>query len=71
MTVARERSITKAAKILYVSEPYLSQYITKLEKENNTIFLDRTVSPFELTEAGIALCRYIEKISMLYHTVNL
>lgn len=65
MTVARERSITKAAKILYVSEPYLSQYITKLEKENNTIFLDRTVSPFELTEAGIALCRYIEKIQTL------
>ena len=65
LTVARERSIAKAAKVLYVSEPYLSQYITKLEKENNTIFLDRTVSPFVLTEAGVALCRYIEKIQTL------
>ena len=65
MTVARERSITKAAKVLYVSEPYLSQYITRLEKENNTIFLDRTVSPFVLTDAGVALCRYIEKIQTL------
>ena len=41
LTVAREGSIVKAAKALYVSEPYLSQYITKLERENNTIFLYR------------------------------
>ena len=33
LTVAREGSIVKAAKALYVSEPYLSQYITKLERE--------------------------------------
>ena len=65
LTVAREGSIVKAAKALYVSEPYLSQYITKLERENNTIFLDRTVSPFVLTEAGVALCRYIEKMQTL------
>ena len=70
LMVAKERSIAKAAKKLYVSEPYLSQYITRLEKENEVIFIDRTVSPFVLTEAGEMLCRFIEKTQRLEHEMD-
>lgn len=60
--VIKERSISKAAEKLYVSKPYLSQYITKLEKDAGVKLLDRSVSPFIPTEAGQILYEYLERI---------
>ena len=31
LTIVKERSISKAAERLYLSQPYLSQYLAKLE----------------------------------------
>ena len=33
LTIAAERSVSKAAERLYLSQPYLSQYLARLEKE--------------------------------------
>lgn len=63
--VAKEQSISKAAKKLFVSEPYLSQYITKLEKEANIKLLDRSVTPFVLTQAGKLLYEHLERVQGL------
>lgn len=59
--IADEKSISKAAEKLYVSKPYLSQYISKLEKDAGVVLIDRSVSPFILTDAGKVLYEYLEK----------
>lgn len=70
ITVAKERSLSKAAKKLYVSNPYLSQYITKLEKSLNIKLLDRSVMPFILTDAGKLLCDHLEKVQKMEKELN-
>lgn len=52
MTVAEEKSISKAAKKLYISQPSLSQYIMRLENNLGVKLFDRTTSSFILTFAG-------------------
>lgn len=51
-TIAREGSITSAAKKLYVSQPSLSQMLKQVETELGVALFDRSVSPFHLTLAG-------------------
>lgn len=56
-TVAEHKSITKAAKALYISQPSLSHYILKVENELGVKLFDRSTSPLTLTYAGE---KYIE-----------
>lgn len=66
LTIVRERSISKAAEKLFVSQPYLSQYVTKLEKSMETKLLDRTKSPIGVTQAGMIYYRYLESSRQLH-----
>ena len=50
--IAREGSITAAAKKLYISQPSLSQMLKQVEGELGVALFDRSVSPFQLTYAG-------------------
>ena len=52
LAIASEKSISKAAERLHISQPYLSQYVIHLEKEFGVRLLDRTKSPLALTAAG-------------------
>lgn len=53
ITIAQERSFTKAAEKLFISQPALSQYIKKLEKELSCpLFERRRGQPLKLTAAG-------------------
>ncbi len=56
-TIAREGSITGAAKKLYISQPSLSQMLRQVETDLGVALFDRSVSPFRPTLAGE---RYLE-----------
>ena len=60
LTIVKERSISKAAERLYLSQPYLSQYLAKLEGSLGVVLLDRSHSPLRLTPAGELFHAYLE-----------
>lgn len=47
--VAECGSMTKAAAKLFITQPALSNYISKLEEELGTKLFDRSVTPMKLT----------------------
>lgn len=61
LTIVKERSISKAAERLYLSQPYLSQYLAKIEKELGATLLDRSHTPLALTPAGEVFYAYLER----------
>ena len=65
LTIVKERSISKAAERLYLSQPYLSQYLAKLEGTVGAVLLDRSHTPLSLTPAGEVFCAYLERQSYL------
>lgn len=52
LKVAECGSITKAASELYITQPSLSNYISKAEKELGILLFDRSVNPIQLSLAG-------------------
>ncbi|MDD6827135.1 MAG: LysR family transcriptional regulator [Oscillospiraceae bacterium] len=52
LTVAEERSFSKAAKKLFVTQPSLSKFIINLEASLGVTLFDRSSSPITVTEAG-------------------
>ena len=57
LSIAKNNSISKAAKELYISQPYLSKYLKNLEKNLDIKLFEREGNNFILTYAGE---RYIE-----------
>lgn len=60
LTIVSEGSFSKAAEKLFISQPYLSQYVLRIEKEFGVTLLDRSRSPMQLTEAGRIYVQYLE-----------
>ena len=52
LAIAEEKNITKAAKRLFISQPGLTSYVNKLEKELGVKLFDRSTSPIRITSAG-------------------
>jgi len=52
LAVAEERSFSKAAKRLFVTQPSLSKFIINLESSLGVTLFDRSSSPITVTEAG-------------------
>lgn len=61
LTIVKERSISKAAERLYLSQPYLSQYLARLENSLGVVLLDRSHNPLKLTAAGEVFHAYLER----------
>ena len=59
----KENNFTKAARELYISQPYLTQLIKRIEKRLGTQIINRDHVPFSLTEAGMIYYKYLENIS--------
>jgi len=60
--VARERSFSRAAKNLHISQPAMSVRIKTLETELGERLFDRARKGVQLTEAGAVLYESAEKI---------
>lgn len=52
LKVAELKSITKAAQSMYISQPYLSSYISRLEEDLGILLFDRNSKPIAPTLAG-------------------
>jgi DNA-binding transcriptional LysR family regulator len=63
--VATEKNFTKAAAVLYVSQPSLSKQIKTLEKNLNLLLINRERNKISLTESGKLLLQYSERILAL------
>lgn len=61
-TVYQEKSISKAAQKLFVSQPSLSIMIRKIEEEIGVPLFDRTSKPIRMTEAGMEYVKATEAI---------
>lgn len=60
--VYQERSFSKAAQKLYVSQPWLSSVVKKVEQEIKTPIFNRSTNPISLTPAGEYYIRQVEKV---------
>lgn len=65
-TITREKSITKASRILYMSPQGLSKIIKNIENELNARLLIRTSSGIELTESGRCFYEKVQDILASY-----
>lgn len=63
--VAEERSFSKAAEKLYITQPSLSQHILNAEKEYGVQFFDRRSMPISLTYAGERFLAIAEQMELL------
>lgn len=63
--VAAEENFTRAAEILYISQPTLSKQIKLLESRLGILLINRQSKNFSLTEGGKILLRYSERILTL------
>lgn len=69
MAVVENQNFTATAKTLYISQQALSAHIAQLEKELNTVLLERT-HPLRLTEAGQRLYAKSQQILFLEHQLH-
>ncbi|AZU62316.1 selenium metabolism-associated LysR family transcriptional regulator [Neobacillus mesonae] len=65
--VAREKSFSKAAKNLHMSQPNISLQIRQLEESVQTKLFKRTTRKVDLTQAGEILYQSAEKIFTIIH----
>ncbi|TCP25969.1 DNA-binding transcriptional LysR family regulator [Scopulibacillus darangshiensis] len=57
-TIVEAGNISKAAELLYMAQPPLSQQLKRLEKELDAVLIHRRTRQWELTEAGRALYKH-------------
>ena len=67
LTLARECSFAKAADVLNISQPSLSQYVKKIEQQLGVELFDRTGGSVRLTDAGRIYIEAGQKILDLEH----
>ncbi len=70
MTVAAERSFTKAAAVLGISQPAVSQNISELEKVMNIRLFDRLRGEVAITPQGRIFHDYAVKVLTSYEDMN-
>lgn len=63
--IYKEKSFSKAAQNLYISQPSLSARIKKIEQQMGAPLFDRSTTPLRLTEVGEAYIKAAEEISQI------
>lgn len=67
LTVAREQSISGAARVLHLTQPTLSRQIMELEEELGTLLFHRGNRKITLTEQGMLMRKRAEQMLELEH----
>ncbi len=62
LALAEERSMTRAAQKLFISQPTLTKYITRLEADLGVQLFDRSTQPIRITRAGQVFIEDMQKI---------
>ena len=70
LTLAHEGSFSKAADILNITQPSLSQYIKKIEQEVGITLFDRTNGDVRITDAGRVYIATARQILDLEHQME-
>lgn len=70
LTLANERNFSVAAEVLNITQPSLSQYIKKIEKEIGQELFDRSNGDVRLTDAGRAYIEIGRKLLDLEHQLE-
>ncbi len=70
LTLAHEGSFSKAAETLNITQPSLSQYIKKIEKEIGLELFDRTNGDVRLTDAGRVYIEAGRKVLDIEHQMD-
>jgi len=65
IAVAEQLSFTRAAELLYLSQPAVSQHVQSLERHMGTQLFERRGRKFELSQAGETLLGYAHQILRL------
>ena len=65
LTIAEVGNLTKAAQILYTTQPALSQYLKRLEKSLGVELFDRSTSPLKLTFTGERYYRHVLQLQKM------
>jgi len=68
--VAKEKSISKVANEVHISQPALSQQISKLEEHIGYTLLNRSNKGVELTRQGQIVYKYVENIFRTLQTMD-
>lgn len=68
--VYQERSFSKAAKKLFISQPALSNMVKKAEKEIGAPLFDRSTIPLTVTKEGAYYIKSIEEILFIQRNIK-
>ncbi len=68
--IAEARSISLAAEKMGISQPALSSFLKKKEREIGAVLFDRSKQPLELTEAGSVYLDYLDRMSVLQNEMS-
>lgn len=69
-TVYQEKSFTKAAEKLFISQPALSAMVKKAENGIDAEIFDRSTTPITLTEEGEKYIYFLEQIMEIYRQMD-
>lgn len=70
ITVARIKSFTKAAEILNLTQPAVSQHIKYLEEYYGVGLIKKTGKEIDLTEEGLILYKYSKELDILHRNLE-
>lgn len=70
ISVARNKSLTRASHELHMTQSTISKYIQELEQEYGVMLLNRTNNGVELTASGEMLLNHAHNIMQQYRSMN-
>jgi DNA-binding transcriptional LysR family regulator len=70
ITVAKIKSFTKAAEILNITQPAVSQHIKHLEEYYEVSLIKKQGKKINLTEEGLILYKYANELELIYRNLE-